>query len=246
MPATPMELVRRLRYLLLRRRLERELAQDMEVHREMAGEGAAFGSTLRWREEAREVWGWMWIDRLSQDLRFGARLLRRSPVFTIVAILMLTMGIGVNIAAFGFFDVMVLRPLPVRDPGSLLRFQRRAPENFSDNFPYPAVAFYREHATTTLSSVMAIRFAGLALDDETPVVKAHFVTADYFSELGASPLLGRLIDPIRDEAADAESVVVLDRGFWQRRFGADPSIVGKTIRLNGTPVSIIGVASANF
>ena len=240
-----MELARRLRYLLQRRRLERELAQEMEVHREMAGESRPFGSTLRWREEAREVWGWMWIDRLSQDLRFGARLLRRSPVFTIVAVLMLTVGIGVNIAAFGFFDVMVLRPLPVRDPASLLQFQRRAPQNAADNFPYPAVAFYREHATT-LSAVLALQFGRLSMDEDAPALSVHFVTSDYFSDLGASPLLGRLIDPVRDDAADAESVVVLDRGFWQRRFGADPSIVGKTIRLNGVPASVVGVASARF
>src|SRR5689334_16543993 len=160
MPISPLpswisELGRRLWYLVQRRRLDRELADDMEVHRELAalaaargnGEATRFGSTLRWREEAREAWGWMWIDRLSQDLRYGARLLRRSPGFTIVAILMLTVGIGINIAAFGFFNLMVLRPLPVRDPGSLLKFSRQAPGNFADNFPYPAVAFYREHAT---------------------------------------------------------------------------------------------------
>jgi hypothetical protein len=223
-----LEYGRRLRYLLQRRRLERELAEDMEVHREMAADAAArsgaaslsLGNTLRWREEAREVWGWMWLDRFAQDLRYGARLLRRSPAFTIVAILMLTVGIGVNIAAFAFFNLIVLRPLPVRDPATLRRFDRRAPGNFSDNLPYPAVAFYREQATTTLSTVLALRVERLAMEEGTPAVRAHFVTSDYFRELGAAPALGTLLDPIRDEAADAAAVVVLDRGFWERRFGA--------------------------
>src|ERR1700684_201459 len=113
------EFFRRLRYLLNRRRFDRELAGDMEFHREMAeraGRGN-IGNTLRLREEAREAWGWTWIDRLSQDLRYAARMLRRSPGFTVAAVLMLALGIGVNVAAFGFFDLVFLRPMPVRDPG---------------------------------------------------------------------------------------------------------------------------------
>ena len=111
------ELFRRLRYLLHRRRFDDELANDMEFHREMAvREGVRFGSTLRLREEARDAWGWTWIDRLCQDVRYAARQLRKSPGFTLAAVLMLAIGIGVNVAAFGFFDLMVLRPLPVDDP----------------------------------------------------------------------------------------------------------------------------------
>jgi predicted permease len=244
------ELFRRFRYLLQRRRLDRELADDLEVHRELAaraGGGRPLGNTLRLREDAREVWGWMWIDRLSQDVRYGARLLRRSPAFTIAAVLMLALGIGVNVVAFGFFNLMVLRPLPVRDPESLLRFLRRAPGQFADNMPYPAVAFYREH-TKTLTAVFAIHFDRLALDadGQGQPVNAHFVSANYFSELGGLSSEGRVFDPIRDDAPDAEAVVVLDHGFWQRRFSADPLIVGKTIRLNGQPAVVIGVATRSF
>src|SRR5580704_7950432 len=149
---------RRLRYLLNRRRFDQELAGDMEFHREMAARtgGGHFGSTLRLREEAREAWGWTWLDRLSQDLRYAARMLRKSPGFTVAAVLMLAIGIGVNVAAFGFFDLMFLRPLRVRDPATLLRFHRRAPrEGYAFTLPYPEIAFFREHSKT-LSAVLAL------------------------------------------------------------------------------------------
>src|ERR1700753_145000 len=104
------EFIRRIRYLLNRRRFDRELANDMAFHREMMAHdmGIPFGSDLRLREEAREVWGWTWIESLSQDLRYATRQLRKSPVFTLAAVLMLTIGIGANVAAFGFFNLMVL------------------------------------------------------------------------------------------------------------------------------------------
>ena len=241
------ELFRRLRYLLNRGRFERELANDMEFHREMAGrEGAAhFGNSLRLREEAREAWGWTWIDRFSQDLRYAARMLRKSPGFTLAAVLTLGIGIGVNVAAFGFFNLMVLRALPVRDPGTLLRFQRLSPQSYASVLPYPEMAFFREYSKT-LSAVLAWNRSGLTIEGEEKPLKAHFVTANLFSELGAVPRLGRLLDPVHDEASGAEPVVVLSHGFWQRHFGADPLIAGRTIHLNGKPATVAGVASDEF
>ena len=243
------EFFRRIRYLLNRRRFDQELAGDMEFHREMAARAGAerghFGNPLLLREEARDAWGWTWIDRLAQDLRYAARMLRKSPVFTAVAVLMLALGIGVNVAAFGFFDLMFLRPLPVRDPGTLLRFERSAPQAGADYFVYPEVAFYREHSKT-LSAVMASNSAKLTIEGQEKPLNADFVTANFFRELGATARLGRMIDPARDEAADAELVVVLAPRFWQRHFGADRLIVGKTIRLNGQPATVVGIASGEF
>jgi hypothetical protein len=105
------ELFRRVRYLLQRRRFDQELANDLDFHREMADRaGSPLRNTLQLREAARDAWGWTWIDRFAQDLRYAVRMLRKSPGFTLAAVLMLAIGIGVNVAVFGFFDLMVLRP----------------------------------------------------------------------------------------------------------------------------------------
>jgi predicted permease len=240
------QFLRRLRYLLHRRRFDRELAGDLDFHREMAERaGQPLGNALQLREQARDAWGWTWIDRCAQDLRYAARMLRKSPGFTIAAVLMLAIGIGVNVAAFGFFDLMVLRPLHVRDPATLLRFHRRGPQNYAFALPYPEMAFFREHSVT-LASVLALNVTRLAVEGEENQAEVNFVTANFFSELGAAPRLGRLLDAARDDAPDADAVVVLDPGFWQRHFGADPSAIGRTIRLNGKPATVIGVASASF
>src|SRR5690348_14010309 len=107
-----------LHYLLNRRRLDQELANNLEFHREMSSQqgNMRIGNALRLREEARDAWGWTWIDRLGQDLRYAARGLRRSPGFAAAAILILAIGIWCNVAVFGFFSLMMLQPINVRDP----------------------------------------------------------------------------------------------------------------------------------
>jgi predicted permease len=240
------EFLRRLQYLFNRRRLDRELADEMEVHREIATQqGNHFGNTLRLREEARDAWGWTWIDRLLQDLRYAARMLRRSPGFTFAAILMLAIGIGVNVAAFGFFNLIFFKPLPVRDPDTLVRLEPRAPHDYASYMSYPEMAFLREYSKT-LSAVVASTGARMRIEGEEKPVSTHFVTANFFSELGAIPHLGRLLIPSVDDAPSAPPVVVLSHSFWQRRFGADRAIAGKVIFLNAKPVTVIGIASADF
>src|SRR5215510_7095093 len=109
------EFFRRFYYLLNRRKLEQELRQDMEAHREMMSpqHRRDFGNPTLLRERSREAWGWTWMDRLLQDLRFGARRLRKSPSLTITAIIVLALGIGVNVTAFSLIDVFFFKPLPV-------------------------------------------------------------------------------------------------------------------------------------
>jgi predicted permease len=235
---------RRIYYLLNRRRFDRELENDMEFHREMAArEGRRnFGNMLRLREQAREAWGWTWIDRLLQDLRYAARMLARSPGFTLTAVLVLAIGIGVNVSAFSFFNTMVLKPLPVSDPGTLVRLQRRSPENVVGQMPYPSATFYRDHAKSLSAVIAVMSVRPMLVDNGTERERATFVTSNYFTELGISADLGRLINP----TPEAAPVVVLSHEFWQRRFGADPAIVGKTVHLNGRQATVIGIAPYAF
>lgn len=239
---------RRIYFLLHRRRLERELENDIDFHREMlsAESRKDFGNATLMRERAREAWGWGWLDRLMQDLRFGARLLRKAPALAVTAICVLALGIGVNVSAFNLVDVMFFKPLPVRDPHTLVRFSAKAPTMSAEEVPYPAAMYYRENSST-LSAVLAQTSTNLTLTGETSEnLHASLVSSNYFSELGARAAYGRLFDAQTDDAPDSAPVAVLGYRYWQNRFGGDPAIVGKTIRLNQHPATVIGVTSYAF
>jgi len=242
------ELFRRIQYLLNRRRLDAELRNDMEFHREMAAQAGRnnFGNTLRMREQAQEVWGWTWLDRLGQDLRYAARILARSPGFTAMAVLVLAIGIGVNVSAFTLFNLMALKTLPVRDADRIVRLERRSPTAYTSEMPYTSLMFYSEHAKT-LSAVMGVLgVPPLEMDNDVQPVSSSFVTANYFTELGTQAAAGRMFDPTRDGQASDTPGVVLSYGYWQRRFGLDTSVVGKTIHLNKKPVTILGITPYAF
>lgn len=242
------EWFRRVQYLLQRGRRLEELEADMAFHREMAGRAGQpnFGNGARLQEEAREAWGWTWIDRLGQDLRFAIRVLARSPGFTTTAVLVLAIGIGVNVGAFSLFNLLVLKPLPVRDPGGLVRLQRQSECCSASEMPYPVAMFYAQRARTLEGVLGTMGGAPLELENDAQTVSANFVTANYFTELGSTPARGRLLDAGNDGAGNAAPVAVLSYGFWQRRYGADPNIVGRTIRLNRKPVAVVGVAAYDF
>jgi predicted permease len=139
----------------------------------------------------------------------------------------------------------VLKTLPVRDPDSIVRLQRRSPENIAGQMPYPSVVFYRDNART-LAAVMATMGARMEFAGDVQPVNAGFVTANYFTELGSSAAYGRLLDAVQDDAVDATPAVVLSFAFWQRRFGADPSIVGKVISLNKKTATVVGITPYAF
>jgi predicted permease len=242
------EFLRRIRYILNRRRHDEELDQDMEFHLEMAARDGGvvdFGDPLRLREQSRDAWGWTWIDRLGQDLRYAIRQMRGAPGFTLAAVFTLAIGIGINVAAFGFFNLVMLKPLPVRDPDTLLRFHRISPRNYASDVPYPAMRFYREH-TRSLSAVLALDVAAVTMEGEDKPLHAHFVTANYFEELGGTARFGRLLVEAVDGAPGTDAVAVLGHEFWLRHFGGDPAVAGKTMRLNGRTVIVAGVVSSGF
>src|SRR5215471_12244323 len=118
------EWLRRIGYLFNRRRIERDLQREMEMHREMMGEPVRFGNMLRLREESRDVWGWNWLDTAWLDLKFAARTLRHSPGFTIGAAIILALGMGLNLTLFEIYNNVVLKPLPVRNVETLVELGR--------------------------------------------------------------------------------------------------------------------------
>src|SRR5215204_1896813 len=240
------ELRRRAWYLLNRRRIEQELREEMDAHREMKGDSRPrFGNTLRLREESADVWGWAWLDRLAQDLRFGARLLRRAPLFTATAMAVLSLGIGINLGAFQVFDAVAFTPLPVRSPEQLVKLIRRHPRGSSTAFSYPSFDFYRTHGAP-IAAGFAVAPAAVTLGDtDTRRVDIEFVTGNYFSDLGAHPLEGRLLDE-RDDRAGVPPVIVLSERAWRARFGADPSVMGRTLAVNGYPFIVGGIVPDAF
>jgi predicted permease len=231
---SPMQVFRQLRYLLRLRRNEEGLAEELAFHREMAereGNAIPLGNELRIREETRDASGAAPFERMAQDLRFAFRMLAKDPGFAVPAVLMLALGIGVNVAVFGFFSLVYLRPLPVREPDSLIRLSRQSPERYAYTLPYAEFAFLREHSRTAHGFV-AMRQVRLATDDGLPALQAQYVSENFFEELGA---------PIaRSEGA------VISYSFWQRRFDGEAGVAGKPLRVNGKLVPITAVAAKGF
>ncbi|HEV2416739.1 MAG TPA: ADOP family duplicated permease [Terriglobia bacterium] len=247
-----------LKWLVNRQRLEAAMDSELEFHiesyaRDLVRAGIPhseamrrarieFGAIESHKDEMRASVGLRVWDEVWADLRYAARRLQKSPAFTLSAVMILAVGIGVNVAAFNEFNTMVWKSLPVRDPNSLVNLQRRSPAGGTNIMPYPSLIFYREH-TKTLSAVMATMSARLDFESDPQPVSASFATANYFAELGTAAACGRLMFPGRDDARSATPVAVLSFEFWQRRFGADRSIVGRIIHLNKKPAIVIGVTS---
>ncbi|MCU1234682.1 MAG: hypothetical protein JWP63_2649 [Candidatus Solibacter sp.] len=236
------ELFRRLWYLLNRRRLEREMADEMQFHREQLplARRADFGSSLRLIEDSRDIWGWTWLDRLTQDLTYGARVLRRSPAFTLTALLVLGLGIGVPLTAFRqvLYD---LQANTAPDPATLVQLTRRAPGLHITVLSYPALEFYIANARSfreivALSPPHQATFGTAAAEP----VRILFATANYFPEFAIGPARGRILTPA-DERADSEPAAMIAESFWQRRLAGDPAILGQILTLNGKPVRVVGI-----
>ncbi|HEV7217805.1 MAG TPA: ABC transporter permease [Terriglobales bacterium] len=242
-------------------RLESEMEAEVRFHIESRSEDLVrrgvpaqeamrrarieFGGVESHKDAVRASLGLRWSGELWTDVRYAGRKLRNSPGFTLTALLVLAIGIGVNVTAFGAFNVIVLKSLPVRDPDSLVRLERRSPENLASQMPYPSVVFYRDNAKT-LSAAMATMGARIELAGDVQPVNGMFVTSNYFTELGTLAAYGRLLDPAQDDTAGADPAAVLSFGFWQRRFGADPSIVGKVISVNKKTATVVGVTPHAF
>src|SRR5215475_12926738 len=178
--------------------------------------------------------------RFWQDLRYGARMLMKNPGLTSVAALTLALGIGANTAMFSLIDAVLLKSLPVRKPDELVLL--------SGEYSYHGLRILREYdqVSTGLAAFTDVRLGVSIAGQDEPTVLGHLVSGKYFSVLGVHSATGRLLGADDDRAPGAHPVAVISYGYWSRRFGADPAVVGKTIRLAGMPFTIIGVTPPEF
>jgi predicted permease len=183
-----------------------------------------------------------------QDLRYGARMLSKNPVITFVAVLTLALGIGANTAIFSGVSAFVFRPLPVPQPDRLARpAELTEDRNYSDEVSYPDFKDYRDQNNVFSGvSLEDMVQAALGTPDQNDVIWGQVVSGNYFDVLQIKPVMGRAFLPEEDDALGAHPVVVISHNLWQRRFGSDPQIVGKTIDMNGRPYNVIGVAPGSF
>jgi len=248
---------RRILILFRGARFDRELDEEMRLHRELrqeeqrgtgAGEREArfaterrFGNTLELRERGRDMWGWNWLEDFLQDVRYALRMLRKRPGFAAVAVITLALGIGANTAIFSVVDAVLLRPLPYKDPGRLVFMLEDSPTvpgmsismaNFNDwramNGVFESMFPYR---TTTQN---------LTGEGDAESLRVRQVTAGLFPTFGVQPVLGRALTG-DDDKVGAAPVVLLSDGFWARKFAKDPNVIGGQIKLDGELYTIIGV-----
>jgi len=220
-----------------------------------------FGSHEKFKEECREARGGFWLETVGSDIRYGMRMLGRSPGFTAVAVLTLALGIGVNTTLFTAFDSLALKPLPVNDPDRIVRFKRWFASGASgtqDAFSYPEYLNYRDQnhvfrgviAVSWPTQVLATMPAESAREASAPrepqPLECQLVSGNYFSILGINASVGRVFGAEENQVPGTNPVIVLSHPFWQRQFNSDRQISGRTLEVNATSFTIIGVAPPDF
>lgn len=245
-----------------RRRLYGELSEEIREHLEekieelvaggMSREEAAyaarreFGSVALTEGDSREVWRWTHVEDLLMDVRYGLRMLRRSPGFTAVAVLTLALGIGANTAIFSVVHAILLRPLPFRDSGQLVMLFTRDARNQRNYVSYPDYVDWQKQSRA-FEEICALvpQSVNLTKQGEPKRVIGSFVSANFFAMLGIEPAVGRDFRAGED-GAGAARVVIVSFGLWQDMFGGDPELVGKALVLNDAPYTVIGILPRGF
>src|SRR6266849_2028767 len=252
-----MRLIRRILYFFRQRRQADELGEEMDFHRQMleqeSGDPHAanrrMGASTLAREDARGVWLPLRLDSLLQDLRIGFRMLRRSPGFSILAILCLTLGIGANAAVFSWIEGILFRPYPAVTHQERLVAVGGTSRGEPRGNPLSWPDFQDLQRSCTLCETLLVsKITGttLSIGDRAERTTGSIVSANYFDAIGVHPILGRGFLPGEDTGQSAHPVAVISYQLWKGRFQGDPRIVGKTQRLNGVVHTIVGVAPKGF
>jgi len=207
-----------------------------------------FGNVTRVKEDTRQVWSVVWLEQLLQDLRYGLRTLRKSPGFSLVAILTLALGIGADTAIFSVVNAVLLRPLPYPNPRQLVLLPEASPkQGITDaGMSYPSLLELRDN-NHVFSAIAGLASHSLTLTGrgEPSEARTIVVTQNFFSVFGTKPLLGRALLP-GDGERGATPVVVLSEGMWRDQFEADSKIIGRPITLDMRPYTVVGVMPAEF
>jgi predicted permease len=262
-----------------RERMMKDLDQDIREHietetqdniaRGMSPEEAhytalrKFGNVTRVKEDTREVWTFVWLEQLLQDVRYAIRTLTHSPGFAAIVVITLALGIGANTAIFSFIDAVLLRPLPVQDPQQLvvLRWTAHARPKLNGHSDYgdclnlagdcsfsiPFFKTLRAHTDTfsgmaTFAGPLDYDFSG---NGPARMAQGQFVSGDFFSTLGVNTIIGRPLG-MSDDSPSAPPAIVLSYAYWQRAFGGERSVVGRMVRVNNISTVIVGVAEPRF
>ena len=231
------------------------VARGMDLDAARRAARRKLGNATRIREEIYDMNTIALVDSAWQDLRFGVRLLRRNPVFAAVAILSLALGIGANTAIFQLLDAVRLRQLPVARPGELAEVTIDNHDNgFTGHFEgrhieltYPLYEQIRDQQRAfTALAAWGVRTFNLTSGGEKRPAEGMWVTGNFFDVLGVPAILGRTLAADDDQRGCGSPGAVLGYGFWQSEFGGNPSAIGRTLRLDGYPFEIVGVAPASF
>ena len=208
-----------------------------------------FGGVEQMKEHYRDRRGLPWLDDARRDIQHALRSLRRAPVFAGAAVLTLAVGLTAVIAIFAILNAFMFRPMPVDRPEELVSIGSGPDRHVGlpHGISFLDLQDYRqEHASFVDLLGYNVDVAGLNVDNVTERITMYSVTDNYFTLLGVQPAIGRLIQPNEGRARGDAPVIVLTHEYWLARFGGDPSIVGRAVRLNGRPFTIIGVAPQPF
>ena len=256
------ELFRRVRALFEKERLDQEMDEELRFHVErqteanmqagMKPEEARYAALRKFgwvesiKETCRDLRGVNWIEDLGRDVRFGVRMLIKTPGFTTVAVLTLAVGIGANAAILGVFNSVALSLISgVAEPNRLVGFEFKQQPLYLPEYSFPDYRDFAERNQIFAGiAAFSLGVAHLESNDAVAKLQANLVSANYFGVLGVRPLLGRTFLPNEGQVDGAEPVAVISKSLWRRHFNSDQNIVGRTIQLNGRLVTVVGVVPA--
>lgn len=257
------EIWRRILFLTRRTRADEELAEEMRLHMDLraaklrqqgieADEAARaarrrFGNATVIRETSRDSWGWRWLEELLHDLRFGLRMLARSPGFAAIVVLTLGLGIGATTAIFNVVNGVLLRELPFREPDRLVVLHEKMPKRMDRDIPFSPpdyiVLTQQEDWFASVGSFQNTQYEISGSGAPERVTGAR-VTASLFETLGVDPVLGRTFTDVEDN--EGREVALLSHAYWNRKFGQDASVIGRGIRVDRRLYTVIGVLQPGF